>query len=216
MYIPWSACHRLWKVIQFSHIHNVLEIRRGDEEAGNMVTWHLLTCITLKQKPISSTVPTPPPPRPWLCSRLWGLEWSSTVSFLSSENGRETGHTPSVRLLDEGTADSFIKRTWDSSPTPVLKSQLLSITQCVTLNRHNLAESFLSLTFLVTYYTWYTHSCDGYKRLCENAWHTIHFLTYYRFLTNVTWLSLWGSHRLMKTCTLFPFARLNALNSGSE
>lgn len=160
--------------------------------------------------------PHPPPPRPWLCSRLWGLEWSSTVSFLSSENGRETGHTPSVRLLDEGTADSFIKRTWDSSPTPVLKSQLLSITQCVTLNRHNLAESFLSLTFLVTYYTWYTHSCDGYKRLCENAWHTIHFLTYYRFLTNVTWLSLWGSHRLMKTCTLFPFARLNALNSGSE
>ena len=46
--------------------------------------------------------------------------------------------------------------------------------------------------------------------LCEILWRC---LAHDRFLTNVTWISVWGSHKETRTCLLFLFTRLSTLSS---
>lgn len=119
MYIPCSACHKLWKAIQFSHIHNVLKSKRGDVGSGRKVRWYPIIPISLFPQESS----------PWLRSILWVPGWSNPASVLRSERiegnlqGKENsgpgpvwltgGSTPPLRWSDKGTADYFTKRTWD-------------------------------------------------------------------------------------------------------
>lgn len=145
MYILCSACHRLWNVIQFSHTHNMLEIRTGDEGAKNMVTWHphshyIRTEAHFLHSPLHGCTEALSagmvPHRLFLILRMEGkLARQRKLCLI-------TGSTPPVKWLDEGTADSFVKRTWDSESNTCAQILALSITQQVTLNQHNLAESF--------------------------------------------------------------------------
>ena len=161
---------------------------------------------------------------PRLCSVLWVPEWSSPASVLSSDRTRGkhakakenpgpgpvwlmAGSTPPLRWSEERT-DNSTKRTQDSeSETHVQIPALSKLSAWPWLSIAYLAKS---LPWLQVYNCLWHLLPSPLWWLCEILWRC---LAHDRFLTNVTWISVWGSHKETRTCLLFLFTRLSTLSS---